>query len=401
MRILFTGLSGVRHDEVRSNLLDYILEKTTYRKRDIISKDIGNILTNDEGIDWFNFLEAEDTDWQNRKCRSATEKAVDEINDREPEVAMLSTHLCMFRNSRIFTPIDWELIGQFSPDYTITLIDDIYTIQSRINNREKSGSTTESYLRLRELLTWRSVEILMTDRLVKYLRSHSHDVIDNYLVAVKHPSSMLYKLIFSSNPIVYAGSSISEPRKSEEGIEEVNRFRKKLHTSFPSFDPTTIDEGILKWKFFDENNILKDEYKDKEHVELCKEDRWPLHFEGYRPLCDDENEFPIKLRIEEIEEVALPVSDNSKSDIYNQIRTRDYRLIDQSDFLAGYRPYYLGKSSTGLTSELNYVKSNAHIPPIVVHKEEDGNWGGHPFSNPAIRTDSIDELVTEIENRGR
>lgn len=397
MRVLFTGQSGVRHDQARESLKNAIIENSSYREKDILSRDLGNVITEENNVNWFAFLESEDAEWQDRVCRDATEKVLNEIRSKNPDVSLISTHLCMFRKSRMFTPVDWNLIKEFSPNYAVTLIDDIYTIYSRIKSREESGVSTGSYMRLRELLTWRSIEILMTDRLVDYLNSHSGDSV-NYVVSVKHPASMLYKLIFTSDPIVYAGSSLSEPRKSEEGIKGVNQYREAIHRNFPSFDPTTIDEGILNWKFFNSDNKLKDKYKGSEEVDINESDRFPIYFDGYEPLSSDRKDYPVKLRVEEVKEVAVPPSGQSLSDIENQIRSRDYRLIDQSDVMAGYRPYFHGKSSTGLTSELTYVKNNAHIPSVVVHKDEDGGWGGHPFSQSAIRTKRTEELVREIEN---
>ena len=82
----------------------------------------------------------------------------------------------------------------FQPDYCVTLIDDIQAVQRRI----ASGIN----LRLRELLTWRSFEILLTDLLAKETilkTSRKFNSVDfpfdrSPIVAIRHPPAMLFQI---------------------------------------------------------------------------------------------------------------------------------------------------------------------------------------------------------------
>ena len=402
MRVLITGQSGVSHDTVRHNLEEQIIDSTGYRERDILSKDIGNVIKNDIGQDWWAFLESGNQEWQKDICNEAIEIVMAQIEDEAPEVVLLSTHLCMFRKSRYFTPIDWKRFIKYSPDNVITLIDDIYTVQSRINRREDQRYGADTYLRLRELITWRSIEILMTDRMVDFINSHKSKSLENYVVSVKHPKSMLYDLLFTpEKPVVYGGTSLSTPRSSDAGIAEVNSYRNKLSDSFVVFDPVTIDEAILNFKFFErDSGRLKTKFQETDELSLSVEDRWPLSFGENEPLCDDEGEYPITLDVDEVREVSVSISGQRMSDIENQIRNRDFRLINQSEIMIGYRPFFRGSKSTGLLAELRFAHHSIHMPIYIVHNDEtDGNLGGHPFDIKARKCESTDEMIDNIRQK--
>ena len=85
----------------------------------------------------------------------------------KPRFAFLSLHLTYYLRSEFFSPYSWwgdddrtplilrRLKNDFDPHYVVCLIDDIAYVQQRIGN----GFA----IRLRELLIWRNLEVLMRD----------------------------------------------------------------------------------------------------------------------------------------------------------------------------------------------------------------------------------------------
>jgi len=128
--------------------------------------------------------------------------------------------------------------------------------------------------------------------------------------------------------IVYAAFPITSTRKESKKVDEINEFRMKLHEKFTVFDPVLIDEDILR--------ILLNEQSGKTLL-IRKKDRWPIPNDW--PLCKDVD-YPIELNVNEAREVVKDTKDH--------IMLRDFRLIDQADCFAGYRPHYGGKQSTGM-----------------------------------------------------
>ena len=60
--------------------------------------------------------------------------------------------------------------------------------------RRDAAQHTNFRLRLREILAWRTAEIAMADLLARNL--YEMRAIPHYVVGLKHPAEMLYRLIF-------------------------------------------------------------------------------------------------------------------------------------------------------------------------------------------------------------
>jgi len=384
MRVIFTGQTGInRSKEILKNLALFTLKvaecpedlNSSKSRKHLIIYSLDEEFKN-LGIDIISFLDSQNPRAKADAWKRAFNNILFRIKDEQPKHAFLSMHHIFYRYSSFFSPVEWDLIKNFQPNIFITLIDDVFSIWKRINSRDEM-SPSGSYFRLRELYSWRSAEILMTDFLAKCLFPSKS--IKNYVVAAKHPTHMLYRLLFEPKKlIVYVAFPITSTREDPKKIDEINKFRMKLHKMFTVFDPATIDEDILR--------ILLNKQTGKTLI-IRKEDRWPIP--NNWSLCKDVN-YPIKLDANEAREVVKDTRDH--------IMLRDFRLIDQSDCLVGYRPNYEGKRSTGMFAEITYARDVAYKRRLFIHfPEKDGEFRDSPFEGAGVYFDSVENLIKALQ----
>lgn len=380
MRVIFTGQTGINCDsEVLKNL-------------GLFCKEVGNPVEslklyslNEElaslGIDMISFLDSQNPKTKAEIWKKAFNQILSKLKDEDPKHAFLSIHHIFYRYSSFFSPVEWDLIKEFQPDIFITLIDDLYSIWKRIKFRNEE-SPSESHFCLRELSSWRSAEILMTDLLAKSLSS-SKKIIRNYIVAVKHPAQMLHGLIFKPEKlIVYTAFPITSTRGKPEKVDEINNFRIKLHEKFIVFDPITIDEDILRILLGKQSSI-------KGTLLVGEKDRWPIPH-GWS-LCKDVD-YPIELEANGALEVV--------QDLKDHIMLRDYRLIEQADCLAGYRPYYEHQRSLGMFAEMTYARDVAYKRRSFVHfPDKDGELKDSPFASSGVPFATVEDLIKDLQNK--
>lgn len=269
----------------------------------------------------------------------------------------------------------------------ITLIDDVFSIWQRIRQKEQEGHLDTS-MRLREILSWRSLESLHSESLNKWLigNNESNKSINNYLVSIRHPYSTFHNLIFNKNPTtIYLSYPITGPRKSSDGIKEINEYRTELHKICTEkgcvvFDPVTIDELSLV-------SALNEDSSGSEMITLKEKHRWPLEIQD---SVISPPRWPIKIPRREIEEV--------KKDISDQIQSRDYALVDAAKYLAVYRPYYLGNRSEGTDAEIKHAKESGSIVIVYSPKHDESKAGldSSPFASKThhfqVKNDFIQHL---------
>ena len=237
----------------------------------------------------------------------------------------------------------------------MTLIDNVHVVQKRIRENKYD-------FRLVELLRWRNVETLMTDILAQQVISEDYRREDSEkypfehspVVAVRHPRNMLFKFLSEPElPRIYASYPISEPRRiahdsgSNNSIDEINRFRQFLHNRFTVFDPVTIDERPMQL-------LLGQHDNDEDKLNLPADAWWPS--QGDNSLDGEELVEIPDLLVSDVKEIATEIGDES-SEIDRQIRSRDFRLIDQADCVVVYRPTYRKKDwSKGTYHEMRYAQ---------------------------------------------
>ncbi|GAH51872.1 unnamed protein product, partial [marine sediment metagenome] len=83
----------------------------------------------------------------------------------------------------------------------------------------------------------------------------------------------------------------------------------------------------------------------------------------------------------------------------DHIMLRDFRLIDQADCIAGYRPHYEGKHSTGMFAEITYARDVAFKRRFFVHfPGKDGELKDSPFAGAGVTFDSVENLIKALQN---
>ena len=382
MRALLAGISGVNKDIVVENLLDRLRVNGDISAatgvdwhpesgggtdaRELFAASVEDVFAR-QGDDLASTLAAFRPTYQLGAWQRAGGAIAEEMEDLDPRHCLLSTHLTYYTSGRQFSLIDIPTIRRWRPDCIITLVDDMLDIRAALARRD-SEQHTNFQLRLREILAWRTAEIAMADLLARNL--YEQRAIPHYVVGVKHPAEMLYRLIFHRRrfPLVYSSFPITAIRFEESRRLSVDAIRRELHRRFIVFDPLTLDEGTPQ--VFDKARAACAEGKTEITI-TSDEARWPLDNAG--TLKDGlPSAFPMTLDPRE----ALEVWD----DMENQVRHRDLTMVEQAQCVAAYRITMGGRLSTGMYSELMYASHTAEpARPVLMYADPDDGGLDHPF----------------------
>ena len=258
MRALLAGISGVNKDIVVANLLDrlrangdiggpadsggHLATQGGSDPRELLAASVEDVFAQ-QGDDLASTLAAFRPRYQLGAWQRAGLAIAEQMEDLDPRHSLLSTHLTYYTSGRQFSLIDIPTIRRWRPDCIITLVDDMLDIRAALARRD-AEQHTNFRLRLREILAWRSAEIAMADLLARNL--YERRDIPHYVVGVKHPAAMLYRLIFHRRrfPVVYSSFPITAIRYEGDRRESVDAIRRELHRRFIVFDPLTLDEGL-------------------------------------------------------------------------------------------------------------------------------------------------------------
>lgn len=380
MRIIFAGQTGVQKDQVTRALARFA-SRRLYRNRRISSGRIGIYCVESEikkiAGDFTSYLSCQNETIQEETWRRGFNEILGKIRTNRHRDIFLSMHLTFYRDSNFFSPVDWRLLRRFDADAVVILIDDIYDVWKRIEDRTARNPASASHFRLREILAWRSVESLIADSLPLVLRRPGFR---GFVVAVKHPAQMLYRLLYEPTAArVYASFPISKTRGRPARRAEIDSFRNALHRRFCVFDPLMIDEKMLI--------MLANGQRRGKRVRVMVSDRWPVNVQGQ--MCPTEQRlYPIVIPRDQIEEVTTAIN--------NQIRARDYKLIRQAECLAVYRPYYGASVHEGVSAEIKYATNTFPIPRFMVFPKPDGDPTRSPFHDVGILCNSVTELVDKL-----
>ena len=392
MRALLAGISGVNKDIVVANLVgrlrahgdvgggadddDYDYRDGTIvagsgpgsepEPQELLAASVEAILAQ-QGDDLASTLAAFRPRYQLDAWQRAGLAIAEQMEELDPRHSLLATHLTYYTSGRQFSLIDIPTIRRWRPDCIITLVDDMLDIRAALARRD-AEQHTNFQLRLREILAWRSAEIDMADLLARNL--YERRKIPHYVVSVKHPAEMLYRLIFHRRrfPVVYSSFPITAIRDDADRRAAVDAIRRELHRRFIVFDPLTLDEGTPQ--VFDKARAA---CADGTHeiVITSEEARWPL--DGAGTLKDGlPPAFPMTLDPRE----ALEVWD----DMENQVRHRDLTMVEQAQCVAAYRITMGGRLSTGMYSELMYASHTAEpARPVLMYADPEDGGLEHPF----------------------
>ena len=313
----------------------------------------------------------------------------------------VSLHACYYhvKTSEFFTVVDEKLLGMFSADVVINLIDDLYDVFARLSGSGQLfdrtyavGKGVEASLKhfghLSQILQWRSVETLLTD----HLAEGAFHTIRPSVLAVKHPLTVARQLIYSpGNHSIYLSHPISEPRRMEithrvveaDGfIGEVNQVADALRQDAIVFEPTTIDElRILQVADPDDASITQRVPKLLRRWRLAEAAfllyapppvvENPLDPTGvFDGLSEAEMASMIFRRTGDAKQegdteklrrflVASDLAEALSKQISLHIKARDHRLVEQSDSVVVYRPVFAGNAADGVRIEIKYYRELA------------------------------------------
>jgi hypothetical protein len=356
MRIVITGQTGTEKGEFTKNIVDHYLKK---RGGVANFPDVDNEISCYELEDpnWLinasfrNLITGYDYAQQQQIWADTFESILEDIEHKESKHILLLFHAAYYWQGRFSSPASWDLLLKFRPDCVITLIDDIYDIWQRVENREDLETT----LTLFEILNWRNAEILYSQTLANELR------IDNtkfgysppdefkhlfgkplpyFVMSVKHSPEIFDRLMFERErrQIVYASFPITRTRESEGRRRDIDKFRRSLRdTGAIVIDPLTIDELKMSSTIDDENGkeIPNPAWHDLRGFEKFKEyqsKRWQILTPTVSPPSEyNKNPFA-KLNEQQINVLVRNIGQH--------INDRDFRLVSQCDRTVAYRPFY-------------------------------------------------------------
>lgn len=385
---VFAGISGLDKKTLVADII-----KKSGRQDQILNIDFDARLTRSANCeDIVAFLGIPSVRSKIGLIEGAFAKLTEEIAEsRFIDHVFLQTHLSYFRDSEVLLPPLPQLLSAMNtktPDSRmkiIVLMDDSFVVWQRLRERA-SQFHPGTNLKLREVMIWRSVETSYAELIGRYvddMHVSPAEEIHSYPVSVRHPFSTFNNLIFENNPRkVYLSYHISSTRNDPRKIDEINKFRRRIHqmgerTRSAVFDPVTIDELALK-------KALAEAGRSRT-VQVKKEYRWPLG--RVSPLANEPG-WPIRIPRREVQEVLASMRNGAnlvQGDIENQITSRDYHLVELANYLAVYRPFMGGAASMGVDAEIKHAVEHGR-KVVAYHPKGDLPAGGgrastHPFGN--------------------
>ncbi|MEZ0248178.1 MAG: hypothetical protein ABWJ97_02790 [Thermoproteus sp.] len=328
-------------------------------------------------VDWVAFLSSDDYKWQEEEWRAAFGRMSRRIADEGAEHVLVGMNLPYFNRSRFFPAFDLSPFRELKPDVVVTFIEEEHVMWRRVQMREERGRRTGAEFRLKDIVAWRNTTILLADIISRELG------VDNYVVAVKHPTSTFYRLLFDRWALkVYLSFPITAVRGDERARAEIDSYRSAMHNRFVAFDPLMVDERALRTALARSGGDV---------VEVRAEDVWNVP-RGLEPACgDEEGLYPVRIPREQVEEVLR--------DLDNIIRYKDYRYIQQSDAVAAYRPFMGRTLSRGMFAEINYALNTAHKRVFIYWPKEDWEPGMESPFDPSLGVveADLDRLMADLE----
>ncbi len=401
--MLVLGTAGVAKREFMQSVQDIACDKgvqpggrsSPLAERFLMVRDVDKMVEDEKGgyAQYGVYLGSTNQQEQEELWSAVCTKVLEEIEEKDPRHAFLLAHGVYFRNKMFRSIVDLNLIRRFRPGIILVLIDDAHDVVARIAKKEKSEGTG-SKCTFAEAIEWRTVETMLGDLLSRNLflpqsaldkifserstesvqqaigrfQNFVGDRVPCFVVARKHPPQMVYSLLFERwRLVVYASYPISSTRFIKSAVNEINRFRAKLTAEFTVFDPVTIDEYPITRK---------------------------------RPVAIKRWSMPgLKTNVNGIKSMTVKKFKSLETDVLRVIEARDFRMVDQSDCLVAYRPYYGARSAPASGVDREMLQSLGSGKPIfAVHDEGvDGELTpARMLFKPIARASAIRPTTQEI-----
>ena len=360
VNILVFGHAGVGRRRASQNLVNGLADAVPrigyFAKKTDAELVPATILEDELEIEIVSFLDLDDRRVQQRLWDEAARRAIGKVKSSAAVHRVVTLHATYYRQARTWSCLNPQVFIQndFRPDVAVTLIDDVQNVQNRLEFTPGSPDA----LRLRELITWRNVEISDADF---FLRSTAGDPkgAKNFVLGIRHPvKTAVDLLVEATKPAMYSGHPIShirrqsEPRQSEM-INEIERFKDNLRTLGPVLDPATIDELALRKVRKADPNAERIVFKQSSH--------WPV---------TNKNTLAEGVEFAEEVQVSSAEVDEALTDVERLVDFRDYRLMDQADCLISYRPNWGDEDHGGVEAEFRFAKATGMPRLAWVHPDD-------------------------------
>jgi adenylate kinase len=301
MRVLFTGISGSERGNVAEELAAHCAGQGEHVGVFDVGKTIFEIIDEQQ----LSISDGRILDVDTNLLKALRVAACERILRRmEPyEHAFISIHLTFRWRNQLLPGFNYSDIMKLQPDAYINVVDNLKEIHERINQSKE----WERKPTLNDLNTWLDEEDFITRTLADFQQKPC------WVIARDHYIDNLRKLLFQSGlQKMYLSYPITKIRAEKpELLDVIQAFGKELTEHYVVFDPLHI--------------------KDMELAHATE---------------DPSKAHELTLDLKELNE-----------DVVQQIKhrtvTRDYRFIEQSDFVVVYYP--TDKLSPGVISEMVYA----------------------------------------------
>lgn len=279
--------------------------------------------------------------------------------------------------------LDLPSVLEFQPDTIITLIDDVYDLWWRTEDRAKDDSW-KGRPTLEQLIAARRTEQLVGDLIANHLNPPARHVV----LSVNHPLENAARLILSTSPphIVYLAFPISEPRRmlqqqppNQRGMDLINEFHRsafQIQKELPNclfITPLAIDERPLSDLARQPESGVVEEVAaaqgepDQQCLRFDRDTRrWPTTIVGPRETLISAG--PPNASAQK----PIPLSQvrAASGSIETDVGWRDYRLVLQADALAVCCPVMNNRDELagGVRDEINFATTRGK--PVYIYQDE-------------------------------
>lgn len=311
-------------------------------------------------------------------------------------------HACLYHLStrEYICCVDFDRIRKLQPSQVITLVDDLYDVKARLSDpgglcggHMSEDSILDHILKLLLILDWRAFEMTLSEQIARQVGVKHH-----YVLATKHRLEVFDKLLYSDLPKAYLAHSISQVRRLEsKGADDAARAKSykddleslaaELRQKIVLFEPTTIDEYRLV-------NVGKSD--DPRYLPVLTE-RWPQPREdeilwtapgstdssfGHEPRhwTDETGDLKLQGKLDKETtqrmDAIQPLTTAFAEQLRKQLNARDHKLVEQSDLVVGFRPFFDGHTASGVQEELEFHDKLAKVgdcrmAAIIFHPSPD------------------------------
>jgi hypothetical protein len=413
-KVLFFGITGIEKRATLDRLANWC-EQARFRTCKVFNFE-DDFLKPILPRTYFNFLDSDLVDqcdrW--REAWNLFQRDLAAYEKEHPDADIfISLHGCSTRSHYGARPIiQPEKVAMLGADHIVTFLDNVYDMWWRTQYRAK-GEEFRGTPTLQQLLQARHVETMVADQvaLAGPLPRPRHLVL-----SVNHPIATVGNWLYGRDPkVVYLCFPISDPRTllsqgDQTGRDEINGFLSEAY----ALQLRSLDRVLVCPLTIDELPLVKACGTVVKAGEPFNFDREALHWDlasvfPHGAACLSPGPLPRDQRC------PIPSDDirAAAGTIRTDVAQRDYRLVDQADYLAAFNPKFRPEFaiSAGCKREIDHASQTRGIPVYIyqnevhdpgndVHRDftpQIGSMGRTPGEMRIIWQQSLAEMLRTIE----